>query len=98
MTLKTRPFDAAEYLDSAEAQQAFLADAFETGDTAHIQRALGTVARARGMTAIAREAGIGRESLYKSFSGDGNPEFNTVVKVLHALGLKLTVTPEAERA
>ena len=91
MTLKTRPFDEAEYLETVEDQAGYLALAFETGDTAHIQRALGIVARAKGMTEIAKAAGVSRESLYRSFSEGGNPALATVEKVLFTLGLQLTV-------
>jgi probable addiction module antidote protein len=98
MPLKTYPFDAAEYLDTPEAQYEFLRESFDSGDSAEIQQAIGIVARARGMSQIAKDSGVGRESLYKALSGDGNPEFNTVVRVLHALGLKLTVAVEPEHA
>jgi probable addiction module antidote protein len=65
---RTRPFDAAEHLDTAEAQEEFLAAAFEEGDPAHVARALGVVARAQGMSRIARDAGVRREHLYKALS------------------------------
>ena len=91
--LKTTVWDAAEYLKSDEDITAYLEAAFEDGDPALIAAALGDVARARGMTQIAREAGVGRESLYKALSKDGNPEFSTVLKVMTALGLRLTATP-----
>ncbi|MFL9871788.1 addiction module antidote protein [Paraburkholderia megapolitana] len=93
MGIKTTPFDAADYLDTPEAQGEYLRLSFESEDPGEIQEALGTVARARGMSQIARDAGVGRESLYKALSGTGNPEFATVIRVLHALGLHLTVTP-----
>ncbi|MCK9992356.1 MAG: hypothetical protein Dbin4_00876 [Alphaproteobacteria bacterium] len=91
--LKTTVWDAAEYLKSDEDIAAYLEAAFEENDPALIAAALGDVARARGMTQIAREAGVGRESLYKALSKDGNPEFSTVLKVMAALGLKLTAAP-----
>ena len=91
--LKTTVWDAAEYLKTDEDITAYLEAAFEEGDPALIAAALGDVARARGMTQIAREAGVGRESLYKALSKDGNPEFSTVLKVMTALGLKLTAAP-----
>jgi probable addiction module antidote protein len=91
MPLPTTPFDAAEHLDTPEAQALFLSDAMETGDAAHIAHAIGIVARARGMTAVAREAGLGRESLYKALGEGGNPEFATVLRVIKALGLRITV-------
>src|SRR4051794_14028549 len=90
----TGPFDAAEYLDTEEAVAEYLTDALESDDPAFIAHALGVVARARGMTRLAKEAGVGRESLYKSLSGTGNPEFATVLKVLHALKLKVSVEPQ----
>jgi probable addiction module antidote protein len=86
----TRPFDAAEYLDNAEAIAAYLEAAFEDGDPAFIADALGTVARAKGMTEVARKTGLSRESLYKALSAEGNPEFATILKVMRALDLKIT--------
>ena len=90
MTGKTRPFDPARYLDSGEAIAAFLDEAFKTGDAAFISHAFGIAARARGMTQIAKDAGLSRESLYRALGEGGNPEFATVLKVAKALGLKLT--------
>ena len=95
MTLKTLPFDAAEHLDSAEAIAEFLTDAFESGHSGVISSALGAVARARGMTELAREAGVSRQSLYRSLSEDGHPEFSTVLKVLSAIGITLKPTVDA---
>lgn len=89
--MKTAPFDSAEYLQTAEDIAAYLEAAFEDGDAAVITHALGVVARAEGMTEVARKAGLTRASLYKALSGEGRPEFATVLKVLQALGLKLTV-------
>lgn len=91
--VKTLPFDAAEFLDTDEAQAAYLDEAFATGDAAFIARSIGVVARARGMSSIAKEAGLGRESLYKALSGEGNPEFGTIMKVLRALNLGISVKP-----
>jgi len=91
--LKTTAWDAAEYLNSDAEIAAYLEAAFEANDPALIAAALGDVARARGMTQIAREAGVGRESLYKALRKDGNPEFSTILKVMKALGLKLAATP-----
>jgi probable addiction module antidote protein len=88
--LKTRPFDAANYLDSAEAIGIYLADIFETEDHALIAHALGTVTRAKGMTEVARKTGLSRESLYKALSAEGNPDFATILKVMRALDLKIT--------
>jgi probable addiction module antidote protein len=86
---KTRPFDAAEYLDSPEAIAAYLSEAFETNDASYITEALGTVARARGMSAVAKDAGLSRENLYKALSSEGHPEFGTVMRVLDSLGVHL---------
>ncbi len=95
--IKTKPFDPAEYLDDKEAIAAYLSDALESEDSAFIADALGVVARARGMSEVAREAGISRESLYRALSTDGNPEFATVLRVVRALGLQLSVTPAQQR-
>jgi len=91
---KTRPYDAAEYLETAEDMAAYLEAALEDGEPAVVVKALGTIARARGMSQIARDTGLGRESLYKALSPEGNPEFATVLKVVRALGLKLHAEPE----
>ena len=92
---KTRPYDAAEYLETPEDMAAYLEAALEDGDPALVVKALGAIARARGMSQIARETGLGRESLYKALSLEGNPEFATVMKVVRALGLKLHAAPNA---
>ena len=89
---KTSPYDSADYLDSPEAMTAYMEEALETDDPAFIAQALGTIARARGMSQIARKAGLSRESLYKALSTDGNPEFGTVIRVMQALGLKFSIT------
>ncbi len=93
MPLETIPFDAAEFLDSPEAQAEYLSLSLAEGDPVEIAAALGVVARARGMSAVARDSGLGRESLYKSLSENGNPELATVLKVLRSMGLKLIVQP-----
>lgn len=90
----TRPtqesrWDAAERLASDEVVVAYLEAAFEDGDPALIAAASGDIARARGMTSVAADAGLGRDSLYKALSANGNPEFATVLKVVRALGLEL---------
>lgn len=90
---KTKPFDPAEYLDDSESIAAYLSDALESGDPAFISDALGVIARARGMSEVAREAGVSRESLYRALSADGNPEFATVLRVIQALGLQLAAVP-----
>ncbi len=91
--MKTSPFDAADYLDSAEAQAEYLTAALETGDPKFIRDAVGVVARARGMAKIARETGLSRESLYKALGETGNPEFATVMRIVRALGLTLSAHP-----
>jgi probable addiction module antidote protein len=88
---ETIPWDAADYLKTDEDIAYYLEAVFKDGDPALIAAALGDVARAKGMSQVAQAAGLGRESLYKALSKDGNPEFATVLKVLHALGLKLKV-------
>ena len=89
----TRPWDAAQHLESEEDMAAYLEAALEEDDPSLLAAALGDIARAKGMTEIARDTGLGRESLYKALSPDGNPEFGTVLKVIHSLGLKMRVTP-----
>jgi probable addiction module antidote protein len=97
MAVKTTRFDSAEYLDSDEAIGAYLEEALETEDPALITQALGTVARARGMSQIAKETGLSRESLYKALGAEGNPEFSTVIRVMQALGLRFSVTAAEPR-
>jgi probable addiction module antidote protein len=89
--IKTRAWDVVEHLETEEDITAYLEAVLDDGDPALVSAALGDIARARGMTEIAREAGLGRESLYKALSPEGNPEFATVMKVLRALGLSLHV-------
>jgi probable addiction module antidote protein len=83
-------YDPAAALDSPEAISIFMADALETGDTAYIAKALGVVARAKGMTEIARETGLSREQLYRSFSERGNPTLKTMIAVMRAVGVDMT--------
>jgi probable addiction module antidote protein len=90
-TIKTYPWDSAQYLESKEDIADYLEAVLEIGDPALLSHALGIIARAKGMAQIAKSAGLGRESLYKALSAQGNPEFATVLKVIHALGLKLKV-------
>lgn len=94
---KTRRYDAAEQLDSPEEIAAYIEAALEDGDPRVIAHALGTVARARGMSDIARKTGLGRESLYKALSPDGNPSLATVLKVVRALGVRLNAEPASTR-
>lgn len=93
MTLKTIRWDSAEHLQTGEDIAAYLDAVLEENDPALVTHALGVIARAKGMSQIARETGLGRESLYKALSSEGNPEFATVLKVIKALGLQLHATP-----
>jgi len=92
MSVKTTRFDVVDYLDSEEAIQEYFAQVMEDGDTNEIIRALGYIARARGMTQLAKDSGLGRESLYKALAPDAMPRFDTILKVTRALGLKLSVS------
>lgn len=91
MKLKTTPWDATRYLRTKADIAAYLDAVLEDGDPELLKAALGDIARSKGMTEIARAAGLGRANLYKALSPQGNPEFATVAKVLRALGLRLTV-------
>jgi probable addiction module antidote protein len=91
---KAKPFDAADYLDSPQAIAAYLSEAFATGEDDLIARALGTVARVKGMKVVAEEAGVSRENLYRSLSAGGKPELGTVMKVLGALDVQLVAKPK----
>ena len=93
MAIKTTKWDTSEFLDSEEKIFAYIEAAFEDGDPDLIRTALGNVARARGMTAIAREAGVSRETLYKALSEDGDPRMSTLMGVMRALGVKLAAVP-----
>lgn len=86
-------FDASEYIENEEDAIAYLNAAAETGDPALLQAAIGDIAKARGMGQIAKEAGVGRESLYKSLNKESNPSFRTIVKVVDALGGRLVIEP-----
>ena len=91
MTQKLSKWDSAQYLKSEEDMLAYFEACLEEAgdDPAFIAKALGNIARARGMTQLARDTGLGRESLYKALSGEGNPSFATILKVTRALGLQL---------
>ena len=93
--VKTIPYDSADFLTSPGAVHTYLQEALATDDPVFVAHALGAVARARGMTRIAKKAGLSRESLYKALSTNGNPEFGTILRVMHALGLKLSLQPTA---
>ena len=94
-TLKTYRWDPSRHMKTEQDVIDYLNEAFEDGDPAVITLMLGYIARSEGMSRIAEKTGLGRESLYKALSKSGNPEFLTVLKVIQALGLKLTVTPNA---
>ena len=93
--VKTTPWDAAEHLKTKEDMAAYLEAAIEDSDPVVISAAIGDIARAKGMSQIARETGLGRESLYKALSPGGNPELATILKVVRALGLKFHVESSA---
>ena len=95
MTLETRPFDAARYLETEEDILYYLEAAMEGNDAKHIASAVGDVARSKGMTEIARKTGLGRQALYNALSENGNPTLETLTAVLGALGLELTVQKRA---
>ncbi len=93
--VKTTKYDVAEYLTTPEEMAAYLEACIEeaNGDAAFVAKALGNIARAKGMSEIARETGLSRESLYKALSGERSPSFETVLKVVNALGLKIHAEP-----
>lgn len=90
MVTKTTPFDAAKYFVDDEDQIDLISDALATGHAGYIAAALGTIAKARGMSHVAGETGLSRQALHRALSEDGNPTLTTVLKVLDALGLQLT--------
>lgn len=94
-TIKIRPFDMANYLGNEEEIAEYLRQVLEDGDPAELAAALGDIARARGMTQLARDTGLSRESLYKSLSGERAPSSDTLFKVMRALGFQLTIQPIA---
>jgi len=94
----TRIWDPAEHLLSDEDMAAYLEAALEEGDASLFAAALGDIARAKGMSQLARETGLGRESLYKALSPTGNPEFATILRVVSALGLRLHASPVAAKS
>ncbi|WFU07752.1 putative addiction module antidote protein [Rhizobium sp. CB3090] len=91
MPEKLIPYDPAEALTSNDAVDEFMRDAFESGDAGYIAHALGVVARSKGMTGIAKETGMAREALYRSFAPDGNPTLKSVLAMMQSLGFELTV-------
>jgi probable addiction module antidote protein len=97
VTLKTSPYDSAEYLDTEEAVEEYIVAAFETEDPPFIAYSLGVVARAQNMTRLAKEIGMSRSALYRALSGESKPEFATIAKVMKALGLKMAPAKAGER-
>jgi probable addiction module antidote protein len=93
MTATLTKFDPAEYLQDEESQAFILADAAASGDPQYLAHALGTIARARGMTQVAKDAGVTREALYKSLSADGDPRLSTLLGVMKALNLTMSIHP-----
>ena len=93
--IKTRPFDMANYLHSEAEIAEYLRQVLEDNDPAELAGALGDIARARGMTQLARDTGLSRESLYKSLSGERAPSSDTLFKVIRAMGFKLSLEPAA---
>jgi probable addiction module antidote protein len=91
MKVTTRKWDTSEYLDSPEMIHEYLKAAFEDGDTEAIMEAIGNVAKAQGMSEIARKANLSRQNLYKALTSGSTPKFDTVKKVVEALGCKLVV-------
>ena len=98
MKTTTTPYDVAEHLRTPEEMAAYLEACIEEadGDAAFIAKALGDIARAQGMTQVARDSGLSRESLYKALSGERSPSFDTILKVVTALGLKLSASVKGE--
>ncbi|EQB4461925.1 addiction module antidote protein [Enterobacter hormaechei] len=93
---KLTPYDPANALVDDEEIAVFMADALETGDSAYIAKALGVIARAKGMSTISQLTGLSREQLYRSFSDKGNPTLKTTLAVMKALGLGLTIKPSGD--
>lgn len=96
MKREAKPFDAAKFFTTRESQTALLVEAFESGHAGYITQALGTVARARGMSDVARDAGVTREALYKALSGSGDPKLSTLLGIARALGFQLTISRASE--
>lgn len=95
MALKTTVFDPSEYIETPESEAFFLSEALATNDSAMLAQTLGTIARARGMAGLAREAGVSRESLYRMLNEDGEAQLSSLTAVLTALQLALAVHPDA---
>jgi probable addiction module antidote protein len=98
MPLQTKPFDAADYVTSPEIIIRYLNEVIARGDAAAVQHTLGAVARARGMTTVARASGLSRENLYRSLSASQNASFGIVLRIVHTLGYELQFKPKRARA
>ncbi len=96
--MKTKPYNASDYIDNPETAAAYLAIALEENGMDGFLRALGDVAKAKGMTHVANDIGTGRQSLYKSLSENGNPQFETIMKLLASFNLKFEVVPQQRQA
>jgi len=96
--IQIKPFDMANYLDGEEDIAEYLRQVVEDGDPTELAMAMGNIARARGMTQLARETGLSRENLYRSLSGKRAPRIDTLLKVIRALGYRLSITPVTEEA
>ena len=94
-TIKLRKWDSAEHLKTEEDMAMYLQACMDEAgdDAAFIAAALGNIARAKGMSQLAKDTGLGRESLYKALSGQGNPSFGTILKVMQALGMRFSAVP-----
>lgn len=97
MAIETKPFDAAKYLTDEADQLEMLRDAIASGHAGYIAAAIGTIARARGIAAVAEDAGLNRQTLHRALSDKGNPTLDTLVRVLDTLGLRLDVAPKTMR-
>ncbi|MCH8543773.1 MAG: putative addiction module antidote protein [Alcanivorax sp.] len=91
-------YDTVDYLETEDDISAYLEAVMEEGDPALIAAALGDIARARNVSQLARDVGMSREGLYKALSGAGNPSFATITRIMHALGLRMSVRPAAKKA
>jgi probable addiction module antidote protein len=91
MPIQTKPFNAAKHFATDEDQLDLIADAIDSGHAGYIAAALGTVAKARGMTKLANDTALSRQALYNALSEEGNPRLETILRVLDALGLKMTI-------
>ena len=95
--VRTRPFDAANYLGNEEEMAKYLELVLEDNDSTLLAAALGDIARARGMTQLAKDTGLSRESLFRSLSGERVPSGDTLLRVIHALGFRLGIQPQATK-